>query len=774
MRLYLVIIFISTFFTPLFSQSNDSIPESDEKTVDLKEVEITGYKGKYSKKDNPAYELMKKIRAAKDDCDPRILSEYSEDFYIKTVYGINNATPEIFQKYDKKRILDSYADTAVHTGLPVVILSLREQAGTKYHSLNFFKDKKVIKGDRSVGIDDNLGAENIGKFLEDIMSEPDIYKESVNLMQQRFVSPLAGIADNFYKYYLGDTVMIDGKPHLTLEFAPRTGEARGFMGRLFVESGDSTYFVRKAELKVPRYININYVDNIYINQEYFKDSYGKRHLSMNDISLEISAIPSTPAMYARRVTKYSTPDFKPDFSLHNLLHTINSYIVYENANLQPWDKWETFRMLPLSRAEGSMGSFMSKLRQYPFIYWTEKILKILITGYISTGKDSKFDFGPINTLISHNNIEGWRVRIGGLTTANLSNHWFGRGYVAYGFRDHKLKYSAELEYSFIGKEYHSREFPINSLRLHYKYDLDQIGQHYDYTNSDNIFLSLKREKSYLALYHREAGASYHLELTNHFSIQCSFTHNLYTDTPWMQFVTGFGHKENEIVQAGFKMELRYAPGEKFYQGRSTRVRVNNDAPIIKLTQVYMPAKILGNTFCLNSTELTMSKRFWFSSFGHADVILKGGKIWSQVQYPSLMWQNANLSFTIQQESYSLLNPMEFPMDYFGSLDFSYYGDGILFNYIPYIKRLKLREVINFKGFMGGLTSKNDPDKRQNLYRFPTGAATARLNGTPYMEMSVGIENILTCLRVDYVWRLSYRHVPDASKGGVRVALYFSF
>lgn len=346
--------------------------------------------------------------------------------------------------------------------------------------------------------------------------------------------------------------------------------------------------------------------------------------------------------------------------------------------------------------------------------------------------------------------------------------------MAYGCRDRKFKYNAELEYSFLAKRYHSREFPVNSLRLSYKYDLDRIGQKYLYTNSDNIFLSLKRHGSKLALYQREAAATYQLELKNNFSFIGKVFHSIYDPTPWTPFIDASGRIQSFYKMAGFHFEFRYAPGEKFYQSASNRYAVNKDAPILLLTHDIVPGGMLGSAFTLNKTEISASKRFWFSAFGYADVILKGGKIWSQVQYPALLWQNANLSFTIQPESYSLMNPMEFPMDYFGSLDLSYFANGALFNRIPYFNRLKLREVMTFKMLMGGLTSKNDPEKNENLWRFPEGSATARLSAKPYMELSVGIDNILTCLRVDYVWRLTYRDAPGASRGGVRVSLHFSF
>lgn len=744
------------------------------KYIDLNGVEVTGKNQKYSKKNNPAYDLMCRIRDTRDMTDPRILPEYSENFYNKVVLGLFNTDASRFKGKDKLRFLEEYVDTAPHLGVPVLLLSLHETAGTRLHSLNFLKDKFLIRGERSAGVDDQFDTKNINAILNDLLVNTDIYKDDISLVQQRFVSPISSLADNFYRYSLNDTVYMEGKPYLELVFAPRSPEMFGFNGRLFVEADDPAHFIRRVEMRVPRVINLNYVDNVYITQTYYRDAYGKRHLETDDISLELTLIPGTDTFYARRLTNFTRPEFSPDRSLHNFLYDANSYIVYENDNLEPWDKWEDFRLTPLSRAEGGMGNMMNRLRRYPAIYWSEKILKILVNGYVATSPVSKVDLGPINTLISYNSIEGMRFRVGGLTTANLSRHWFARGYLAYGCKDRKFKYNAELEYSLVPKEYHSLEFPVNSIKLHYNYDLDNIGQHYFHTNSDNVFLSLRRKGSNLSLYRREAGATYQLELHNNFSVVTSFRHRVYDATPWLPFTDGHGHSVPNYTLAGFLIELRYAPGEKYLQTRGRRYPLNNDAPIIKLSHEIVPGGMLGSAFTLNKTELSVSKRIWFSAFGYCDAILKGGKIWSKVQYPALMWPNANLSFTIQPESYSLMNPMEFPLDYYGSIDLSYFANGLLFNNIPLINRLKLREVITFKGLMGGLTSKNDPANDPSLFRFPADADVQRLTAKPYMELGVGIDNILTCLRLDYIWRLTYRDLPHATRSGLRISLHFSF
>lgn len=765
----------------IVSRAADSIPEAGNaddlevvRYIDLNGVEVTASKAKYSKKNNPAYELMKRIRESKDLSDPRILPEYSEDFYNKIVLGLNNTDASRFKGKERLRFLNEYVDTAAHTGLPVLLLSLHETAGTRLHSLNFMKDKLLIRGQRNAGIEDQFDQKNINTILNDLLANIDIYKDDITLVQQRFVSPISSLADNFYRYSLNDTVFMEGKPYLELVFAPRSPEMFGFNGRLFVEAGDPAHFIRRVEMRVPRVINLNYVDNVYITQTYIKDEYGKRHLESDDISLELTLMPGTDTFYARRFTKLSPPQFSPDRSLHNFLYDANSYIVYENDNLEPWDKWNEFRLIPLSQAEGEMGSMMNRLRKFPAVYWGEKILKIFVNGYVATSRNSKVDLGPINTLISYNSIEGLRFRAGGLTTAALSRHWFARGYLAYGCRDRKFKYNAELEYSIVPKQQHSREFPVNSIRLHYNYDLDNIGQHYYYTNSDNVFLSLKRKGSYLSLYRREAGVTYQLELPSNFSLLASFRHRIYDATPWLPFVDGNGIHRERYTLAGFLIELRYAPGEKFIQTRSNRYPVNRDAPIIRLTHEIVPKGMLGSAFNINKTEISLSKRIWLSAFGYCDAVLKGGMIWSRVQYPALMWPSANLSFTIQPESYSLMNPMEFPLDHYGALDISYFANGLLFNQIPLIKRLKLREVVTFKGLMGGLTSKNDPTDDPSLFRFPEDAEVQRMGRKPYMELGVGIDNIFTCLRFDYIWRLTYRDLPNATRGGWRVSLHFSF
>lgn len=751
------------------------VEDDSTKVTQLQEVVIKKKRQKYSKKNNPAYELMKKVRASKGLNDPLQDSLYNYDYYDKVLIGINRYDMEAIVRRDECKFLDDYVDTTLISAFPVMLLSIREKAGTMLHSSRPRYLKDIVTAKRSAGIDDAFDQQNINTFFDDVLRNVDIYQNDITLMQNRFVSPLSDIGGDFYKYFLNDTVTApDGKRYLELVFTPRTPETFGFNGRMFIEDGDSTYFVKAVRMRVPRVINLNYIDNIYINQDFERDANGRRHKVKEDISLELTVMPGTPTFFGHRLTTRRNFSSSPRPEFDDYIRRLGSIFVVPDAESRDEDAWRQLRPQELNPPESNLGNLITRLRKLPFFFWSEKVLKVLVNGYIATSPRSKFDIGPVNTIISYNGVEGVRLRLGGMTTGNLSKHWFARGYAAYGCKDRKFKYDAEVEYSIPPKELHPREFPIHLVRGRFKYDLDMIGQKYLFTNPDNVFISLKREQSKLALYKREGAMDYHLELPNNFSVQATVSQSRYEATPWLPFVNGFGSSFGHYNMSELMVTLRYAPGERFVQARSMRVPVNYDAPVFTITHRFAPKGLFGAPFTLNVTEASIFKRFWFSAFGYADMILKGGKLWSKVMYPALLWPNTNLSYTIQPESYSLMNPMEFAMDYYGSLDLTYWMNGLIFNRIPLIKKLKLREVVTFKMLMGGLTSKNDPELNPGLYRFPTDAAVSRLSAKPYMELSAGIDNILTILRVDYVWRLTYRNLPGISRGGVRISLHFTF
>lgn len=737
--------------------------------VELDEVVVRKGKEKYSKKDNPAVEMIRKLRARRDDNDPKRFPHYGYTQYERMMLGLGNLD-DIISKPEEQAWISEYADTSMLTGKRVLPISIKETVARDYYDAT--GHKRIILGSKHAGIDERIDQNNVKKILDDFMGEIDIFQNDVTLLTNRFVSPLSRIAVDFYKFYLNDTVDVDGERCAVLSFVPFTPQTFGFLGRLYVSLEDSTMFVKRVSMGVPYDINLNYVERMSVVQDFDRAPNGSRLKVRDNIEVSFKLMPGVPEAFARRETTYRDHNFeRPETGAFNFK---GSQSIGSGAEFMPDEFWQEYRPEDVRSTTASIKGLMQRLRGSKLFYWAEQFVVVMVNGYIPTAKVSKVDIGPLNTLISGNSLEGLRLRLGAMTNVNLSRRWFARAYMAYGFRDKRLKYMGSLEYSFVPKKSLDQEFPIHSLRLTHRYDVDKLAQHYLYTNQDNVFLTLRRHKDVRMQYLRTTRLEYRHEWYNHFSIALGIEHNIHESTRYVPFVYADGDVRQRYTQAGFTAQLRFAPGETFYQARSYRVPINMDAPIMTLTQTYMPKGFMGSLHEINKTELGIQKRFWFSAFGYADVIVKGEKVWSKVAYPDLLMPNVNLSYTIQPESYSLMKPMEFINDQALSWDLTYWGNGVLMNRLPLIKRLRLREVLTLRGIWGSLSDKNNPAQSSDVFLFPADALCQPMGDKPYMEAGVGIDNILTILRVDYVWRLTYRDHAGTDRRGVRIQLHFNF
>ncbi len=471
---------------------------------------------------------------------------------------------------------------------------------------------------------------------------------------------------------------------------------------------------------------------------------------------------------------YSDHAFVPPPDAHApLLESAREQVVEESALAKPQAFWADKRQTPIKEKETAITKLLEELREVPLFYYTERLIAILISGYIETEVgNSKFDFGPMNTTLGGNTLEGMRMRLGGRTTAKLHPHLFASGYVAYGTADEQFKYSATLEYSFNEKKNHAKEFPIHSVQLNHSYDINQLGQQYLYTNKDNVFVALKRTSDTMNTYLRNSGVKYKREHECGFSYSLDLNYKSEYISPYVTFDLADGTSFTHYDMALATLSLRYAYNEKFYHTRVSRHSVNLDSPIFTLSHTMAEQGLLGSDYTLHRTEFGVQKRFWLSAFGHLTLFMRAGKVWSNVSYPLLIIPNANLSYTLQYESYNLMNALEFVNDSYLSWDVSYNLDGLLLNRIPLIKYLKVREVLTFKGLYGQLSDSNNPTYNTSLYTLPTN--TSLMSNTPYMEAGIGVENIFKILRVDYVRRLTYLDNDNISKWGVRIALTFDF
>ncbi|MCC8177470.1 MAG: DUF5686 and carboxypeptidase regulatory-like domain-containing protein [Bacteroidales bacterium] len=743
--------------------------------VALQEVTVKRKKEKYTKKNNPAVKFVESIRSAEDLTNPRRNPYYNYSKYERLVMAINDFNVEPDDWLEKKfPFLKEHVDTSEVSGRPILPLMVREKRSDIHYRHDPKSEKEVVTALQRAGVDDVMSnQENVQQMFEDVFREIDLYQNDITLLQNRFVSPLGRLATDFYKFYLTDTVQLGSERCIVLSFAPHNPAMMGFIGRVFVPENDTTMFIRRVEMRMPHSVNVNFLEALHITQDYERAEDGSRLKTRDDLTVEFKILPGTPGIYVRRSTAYRDHNFEPpeDTSIFDFL---GKEMVVPEAKQRDEQWWEGERTIAMSRNEGRVDSLMVEFRQVPLYYWTEKTIKLFASGYVHMPK-GKVEVGPIEEFISGNSVEGVRLQLGGLTTAKLSPRWFARGYGAWGTKDHKWKYSGELEYSFRDKEYHAREFPVQSIKGRYSYDVDEIGQSQSYySNFDMLFSSFTRMKNNQMTYRRQAELEWVWELENNLSFTAGMRWTRQEATDLMPFLDAYGTPRWKYDQTTFDFQIRYAPGEKFYQGKTERLPLNMDAPVFTLRHTFGPKRLFGAAWTINRTEASVFKRIWLSAWGYVDCVVKGAHVWNQAPYPNLIIPAANITYLIQPETFPLLNPLEFVLDSYASWDITYWLNGALFNYIPYFKKLKLREVVEFRGFVGHLSMKNDPRFHDNLYRFPEISHTQELGHTPYMEAAVGIDNLLRIFRVDFVWRLTYRDNPGIDRFGVRASLHLTF
>lgn len=750
--------------------------------IQLGGVTIKPKREKYRKKGNPAVDFVRNVIDRRHSNDPRNHDFYSYDEYQKIIFAKNDYTPK-HRKDGKKRRLDfitEFVDT-LDDGVTILPVSEKEKAQTVYYRRSPKTERSVVRGYKSSGIDEIFSSDGVRQFLEEVFREVDIFKNDVPLFLQRFVSPLSTIGPNYYKYYLLDTLSVDGQRCADLGFVPFNSETFGFTGHLYVRL-DSTYFVQKAVLNVPKDINLNFVSHLQIEQDYERMPDGTRITTRDDIRVNFKLTERTKGMYARRLCVYSGHTFsEPGNEGQEAFRQSAPEISVAGSHRRDDAFWTAYRpQEAISRNPNTMESFMDKLKAIPAWRITMQVFSTLVNGYIPTHREaekSKFEFGPMNATVNNNTLEGMRFRVGGTTTTAFSRRLFLDGFAAYGTKDKKMKYDALVEYSFNDRKEFRKEFPVHSLRFEYMYDINKIGQDYMYTSKDNMMLMIRRKKDSFISYLRQAELTYYRENYSGLAYGVVVRNRREEASPYAHFErinadgasTAVGHYDMSEME----IKLRYAHNEKFYQTRNWRVPITFDALIFNLNHRMGAKGFLGSDYNLQRTDIGLQKRFWLSAFGYIDIIAKAGKVWTKVPWPLLIIPNANMTYTIQPESYTNMNALEFINDEYASWDITYYMNGNLLNRLPLIKKLRWREVFCFRGLLGNLTDKNNPAKDgSGLFRFPD--CTYTMGKTPYMEASVGIENILKFLRIDYVWRLSYRNHQGIQKSGVRMTMALSF
>ena len=759
-------------------------------TKALKEVVVKTKRRRYSRKNNPAVELMKKVVEAKKRTDLDNRDYYQYNKYQKLTLALNDITPEKLEdpKMKKKPWLKDQVEKCEYNGKLILPISVDETVTQKIYRKHPHSEKNIVKGQNSTGVNDLFQTGDIlNTVLKDVFSDVNIYDDQIRLLQYPFTSPIGKDAVAFYRFYIMDTLYVERDKCIHLHFLPNNQQDFGFRGDIYILA-DSSYQVKRCELTIPKKSDVNFVENMKIVQEFTQLPDSTWVLSVDDMLAEIklaSFIKEAAVIRTTRLTDYA---FDP---LPKQLFKGKAKDVKEaDAMMRDEAFWNKYRQVSLTKSESKMDAFVNNLSQIKGFKYIIFGLKALIENFVETGNPSKVDIGPINTMLTSNPVDGLRTRISAQTTAKLNPHWFASGYFARGWKSEKNYYKADLTYSFNKKEYLPREFPKRTLTLSSTYDIMAPSDKFMKTDKDNVFTSFKWSKVNKMMFYNRQEIKYEREEDWGFKTTLGFKAEENEGalglnfTPLSQYSQKYTDgnvllepNSNKFRTSEFHAEFRFAPGETYINTKQRRLKINLDAPVFILGHTVGIKGFLGGDYRYNFTEASIYKRFWMKSWGKIDCYLKGGIQWNQVPYPLLIMPETNLSYIIQDETFELIDNMEFLNDRFASLYISWDFNGKIFNRIPLLKKLKWREYIGFRCLWGGLSDKNNPFLEQNaqsdiLMLFPEGCHVMD-SKKPYYELSVGIHNIFKLIHVEYVRRLNY-HYDNTHKDGIRFMVRMTF
>ena len=757
-------------------------------TKQLKGVTVKSKRSKYSRKNNPAVELMKRVIAAKKRTDLANHDYYQFNKYQKITFAINDIKPTELEneKLKKKKWLINQIETCPYNNKLILPLSFEETVTRNIYRKDPKTEKSIIMGQSSSGVNDLIETGDIlNNVLKDVFTDVDLYDDQLRLLQYPFTSPIGKDAISFYRYYFVDTVYVDRDKCFHLQFLPNNQQDFGFRGEIWILA-DSTLHVKRCNLTLPKKSDVNFVDNLQIIQEYTRLPEGEWALTTDDMFVEMSIAKFLTKAIVIRTTRMS--DYAFD-ELPDKLFKGKTKVLHEsNAMMRDEAFWDKYRSVELTKSESSMDAFINNLSQQKAFKYIIFGVKAFIENFVETGSQnhpSKVDIGPINTMISSNFIDGVRTRISAQTTANLNPHWFLSGYYARGWDSHKNYYKGELTYSFNKKEYLPREFPKRTLTFTSTYDVCSPSDKFMHTDKDNVFTALKWTKVEKMMFYNRQQLSFEREEEWGFrtTISLKTEENEACGDLFFKPLSMVGMENAMNGQGKFRttearIELRYAPGETFINTKQRRLPVNLDAPVFTLSHTTGIKGFLGGDYDYNFTEASIYKRLWLNSWGKIDILAKGGIQWNKVPFPLLIMPAANLSYIISDETFNMINNMEFLNDRYASLDVSWDLNGKIFNRIPLLKKLKWREWLGIKCLWGTLTDKNNPTLAANagdgtLMEFPEGSYIMD-NKRPYIELIAGIHNIFKIIHIQYVHRLNYNHLPTATKNGVRLMMRLTF
>ncbi len=725
---------------------------------------------------NPALRIINNAIEKKNKYTRENLNSVQFVSYTKQQADIDNITPRMRKRkflnsitnlWDK---LDTLAGDESKANLPVMMSEIMSE-------IYYTKDGKYKREDvnaikiKFVGMKDGSA---ISQLTGTDFQSYNFYNNNVAILEKDFLSPLADNALQFYNYILADSLWVDNYWCYKIDCHPKNKKDLAYTGTLWIT--DTTFAIKQLDLEITPEVNFNLVDRARIQQVMIPTEAGPWVPMQTRVLIDYTNV--TKKLVSLIVRTYNYNQYyvvnqpkEKDF--------YNTRITFaEDALLKDSTYWAGKRPEQLTPLENESYKMIDTVRALPLVKNMVNVLYFLITGYKDIGP---IDLGPYYSIYSYNNYEGQKFRLGFRTNEKFSKNWIIRGYGAYGVRDKGFKYSLQLERIIT-------RFPWSKAGVQYRNDIDLIGTSYNLNNTINLGQSpntLNNTFSQIGnisklVRKQESRIWYEKEFNNGLSGKLTFQ-NILT-TPLFPVLLAdqfniFQTRKFSITEA--LLDVRYSVKERFVQNGTERISFgNNKSPVITLNYTLGIQGLLNGDFNYHKVSLSFSNRFRFATWGYSQVYLKGGKVFSKIPYILLEIPRGNQTLFWGSNLFNQMNNFEFVTDQFVQAFWQHHFNGLLFNRIPLLKKLNLREILGINATYGTLSAKNKSFNSNNYFTIP--------DKEPYLEADVGIENLIDVLRVDFLYRLTYNSANyktqyelnnpgnKISNWGIKVGFHFSF
>ncbi|MBK0370644.1 DUF5686 family protein [Flavobacterium agrisoli] len=730
--------------------------------------EVFIYTGKTSKKDNPALDILRKIWAHKRKNGLYLFNQYQMEKYEKVEFDMNTIDSAFMKNklFKGMEFIFNHVDTSSVTGKTYLPIFINESLSEVYGDNVLKKTKENVKANKTSGFEGN---QQILAFVKDLYADYNIYNNHLKFFDKSFTSPLSTTGIDVYNYILRDSAYIDNKWCFNIVFYPRRKNELTFKGDFWVN--DTTFAIKKINMAVTKSANINWVKDIYIEQEFEVENDSvfllTRDYMMSDFALKKKE--ESKGVYGKRTTLFRNHQFnveKPaDFYREKVNYIDNE--VYQKSN----EYWEANRFEKLNKDEQGIYKMLDTLQTVKRFKQLYSLVSILGSGYVEF---PNFDYGPIFSTFGYNEVEGIRLRAGGRTYFGPNDPWRIQAYTAYGFNDNKFKYGLSGKWMIDKKK---RLIISGGNRR----DIEQIGASLTTTNdvlgrsfaSSSLFTVGSNGKlTNINLSH----AAIEIEPVKNLTFQLGLSYRTLesaSDTFSLDYYTTLpdatnpnGVVESEVKQSEANLQIEFTPNRKTIGFGVERTDV--DSPYARFFVNYSHGfkGVLNSDFKYDKLQLYYKQPIIIGPLGRSDLILETGKTFGTIPLGLLSIIPGNQSYFTIENTFSNLSYYEFVSDEYVTLQWEHNFGGRLFGRIPFMRKLNWREIVGIKSVYGHVSDANRAINASGLvYNSPEDV---------YWEYNAGIGNIFKVFRIDFSWRGNYREMPDANKFAVKGSFGFYF